>query len=636
MEQTIVKPAEGKLGIMVVGCGAVATTFMTGVFMARKGLAKPVGSMTQYDKIRIGRGADKKYLHYKDIVPLADLKDIVFGTWDVYPQNAYQAAMYAEVLKEKDINPVREELEKIVPMKAAFDKNYAKRLDGDNVKDCKTRWEMVEALRQDIRDFKAENDCSRIVVIWAASTEIYVPVDMQIHGTLASLEAAMKADDRQHIAPSMCYAYAALTEGAPFIMGAPNTTVDIPAMWELAEQTRMPIAGKDFKTGQTLVKSGFAPIIGTRCLGLNGWFSTNILGNRDGLVLDEPANFHTKEVSKLSTLETILKPEDQPDLYGHYAKRLDGDNVKDCKTRWEMVEALRQDIRDFKAENDCSRIVVIWAASTEIYVPVDMQIHGTLASLEAAMKADDRQHIAPSMCYAYAALTEGAPFIMGAPNTTVDIPAMWELAEQTRMPIAGKDFKTGQTLVKSGFAPIIGTRCLGLNGWFSTNILGNRDGLVLDEPANFHTKEVSKLSTLETILKPEDQPDLYGHGNDEDTQYYHKVRINYYPPRNDNKEGWDNIDIFGWMGYPMQIKINFLCRDSILAAPLLLDLCLLLDLAARAGRYGTQRFLSFFLKAPMHDYTKGEEPVNHLYQQYTMLKNAIREMGGYEADEEID
>ena len=197
------------------------------------------------------------------------------------------------------------------------------------------------------------------------------------------------------------------------------------------------------------------------------------------------------------------------------------------------------------------------------------------------------------------------------------------------MAISGKDFTTGQTLVKSGFTPIIGTRCLGLNGWFSTNILGNRDGLVLDEPANFHTKEVSKLSTLETILKKEDQPDLYG-------DIYHKVRINYYPPRNDNKEGWDNIDIFGWMGYPMQIKINFLCRDSILAAPLLLDLTLLSDLAARAGRYGIQRFLSFFLKSPMHDYTQGEEPVNNLYQQYTMLKNAIREMGGYEPDEEID
>jgi myo-inositol-1-phosphate synthase len=294
-----------------------------------------------------------------------------------------------------------------------------------------------------------------------------------------------------------------------------------------------------------------------------------------------------------------------------------------------MMEALRQDIREFKAANHCARIVVIWSASTEIYVPYNEQYHGSLAQLEAAMKANDREHVAPSMCYAYAALMEGAPFIMGAPNTTVDIPAMWELAEKTKLPICGKDFKTGQTLVKSGFAPIFSTRCLGVNGWFSTNILGNRDGLVLDEPANFHTKEVSKLSTLETILKAEEQPDLYG-------DIYHKVRINYYPPRNDNKESWDNIDIFGWMEYPMQIKINFLCRDSILAAPLLLDLCLLSDLAARAGKFGIQRFLSFFLKSPMHDFTKGEQAVNNLYQQYTMLKNAIREMGGYEADEEID
>ena len=320
----------------------------------------------------------------------------------------------------------------------------------------------------------------------------------------------------------------------------------------------------------------------------------------------------------------------------NYAKRLNGDNVKECATRWEMVEQLRDDIRRFREEKGCSRLVVLWAASTEIYVPVEKTVHHRLADLEAAMKDDDRQHVAPSMCYAYAALSEGAPFIMGAPNTTVDIPAMWELAEKMRQPIAGKDFKTGQTLVKSGFAPIIGTRCLGLSGWFSTNILGNRDGLVLDEPENFRTKEVSKLSTLETILKPSVQPDLYGHGNDDDTQYYHKVRINYYPPRNDNKEGWDNIDIFGWMGYPMQVKINFLCRDSILAAPLCLDLCLLSDLAARAGRYGIQRFLSFYLKSPMYDYTQGEEAVNNLYQQYTMLKNAIREMGGYEADEEID
>ena len=305
MKSLTVKPAQGKLGILVVGCGAVSTTFMTGVLMARKGLAKPVGSMTQYDKMRVGRGADAKYLHYADIVPLAKLDDIVFGCWDVYPQNAYQAAMYAEVLKEKDINPVRDELEQIVPMKAAFDKNYAKRLDGDNVKQNLSRWQMVEALRDDIRKFKADKGCDRVVVLWAASTEIYVPVDEKVHYQLSDLEAAMKADDREHIAPSMCYAYAALSEGAPFIMGAPNTTVDIPAMWQLAEQTKMPIAGKDFKTGQTLVKSGFAPIIGTRCLGLSGWFSTNILGNRDGLVLDEPANFRTKEVSKLSTLETI-------------------------------------------------------------------------------------------------------------------------------------------------------------------------------------------------------------------------------------------------------------------------------------------------------------------------------------------
>jgi len=435
MAKCNVKPAEGKLGVLVVGNGAVATTFMTGVLMARKGLAKPIGSMTQYDKMRVGAGAEKKYLHYDEIVPMAKLSDIVFGTWDVYPVNAFESAMNAEVLKEKDILPVKEELEAIVPMKAAFDHNYAKRLEGEN-----------------------------------------------------------------------------------YMKGA---------------------------------------------------------------------------------------------------------------TRWEMVENLRKDIRNFKEKNGCARIVVLWAASTEVYVPVNDKVHDTLEHLEAAMKADDKENVAPSMCYAYAALQEGAPFIMGAPNTTVDIPAMWELAEKTQMPIAGKDFKTGQTLVKSGFAPIIGTRCLGLSGWFSTNILGNRDGLVLDEPANFRTKEVSKLSTLESILVPEKQPDLY-------TDYFHKVRINYYPPRNDNKEGWDNIDIFGWMGYPMQIKINFLCRDSILAAPLCLDLVLLSDLAARAGRSGIQRFLSFFLKSPMHDYTKGEVPVNHLFQQYVMLKNAIREMGGYEVDEAID
>ncbi len=435
MEKCNVKPAAGKLGILIVGNGAVATTLMTGVMMVRKGLAKPIGSMTQYDKVRIGKGADKKYLNYSEIVPLASLDDIVFGCWDVYPQNSYQSAVYAQVLKKEDIDPVREELEQIVPMKAAFDKNYAKRLDGDNVKPEMSRWQMMEAIREDIMFFKAQKQCERVVILWAASTEIYVPIDEKVHYRLADLEHAMKCDDREHIAPSMCYAYAALSEGCPFIMGAPNTTVDIPAMWKLAEQLKLPIAGKDFKTGQTLVKSGFSPIIGEHCLGLSGWFSTNILGNRDGLVLDEPENFRTKEVSKLSTLETILKADLQPDLY---------------------------------------------------------------------------------------------------------------------------------------------------------------------------------------------------------TDYYHKVRINYYPPRNDNKESWDNIDICGWMGYPMQIKINFLCRDSILAAPVCLDLCLLMDLAFRAGRYGIQRFLSFFLKSPMHDYTRGEEAVNHLYQQHTMLKNAIREMGGFEADEALD
>ena len=418
MAQKATKP-NGKLGVMVVGLGAVTSTFMTGVLMARKGLAKPIGSMTQYDKIRVGRGNDKKYLHYKDIVPLADLNDIEFAAWDVFPVNAYQAAVNAEVLKAKDIEPVRDELEKIVAMPAAFDHNYAKRLDGDNIKKVTDRWDMTEQIREDIRRFKKETGVERVVVLWAASTEVYVPVNKDVHYKLEDLEKAMKADDKEHVAPSMCYAYAALKEGCPFIMGAPNTTVDIPAMWELAEQTKMPIAGKDFKTGQTLVKSGFAPI------------------------------------------------------------------------------------------------------------------------------------------------------------------------------------------------------------------LGNRDGLVLDEPANFRTKEVSKLSTLESILVADEQPDLY-------TDYFHKVRINYYPPRNDNKEGWDNIDIFGWMNYPMQIKINFLCRDSILAAPLCLDLVLLSDLAMRAGRYGTQRFLSFFLKSPMHDYTVDEVPVNHLFKQYVMLKNAIREMGGYEPDEEID
>ena len=426
--------ATGKLGVMIVGLGAVSTTFIAGVLSARKGLTKPVGALTQYDKIRVGTGETERRLSYQEILSLPTLHDLEFAAWDVYPENAFESAVNADVLRAKDLLPLQTELEAIRPLPAAFDRHYAQRIDGTNV---------------------------------------------------------------------------------------------LPEM-----------------------------------------------------------------------------------------------------TRWEMVEHLRQDIRQFKAERGVERVVVLWAASTEIYVPVH-QVHQSVASLEAAMRANDCEHVAPSMCYAFAALMEGAPFIMGAPNTTVDIPAMWQLAEQQRVPIAGKDFKTGQTLVKSGFSPILSTRCLGLNGWFSTNILGNRDGLVLDEPANFRTKEVSKLSTLETILRPEEQPDLYG-------DYYHKVRINYYPPRGDDKEGWDNIDIFGWMGYPMQVKINFLCRDSILAAPLCLDLVLLIDAAARDGRYGTQCFLSFYLKSPQHDYTVGEEPENNLYRQYVHLKNAIREMGGYPADELVD
>ena len=310
----------------------------------------------------------------------------------------------------------------------------------------------------------------------------------------------------------------------------------------------------------------------------------------------------------------------------HYAKRLNGTYIKDVSSRWEMVELLRKDIRDFKAANSCERVVVLWAASTEIFVPLSEE-HMTLDALEKAMKANNTAVIAPSMCYAYAAIAEGAPFVMGAPNLCIDIPAMWEFAKQKQVPIVGKDFKSGQTLMKTVLAPMFKARMLGVNGWFSTNILGNRDGEVLDQPENFRTKEVSKLSVLDNILEPDKYPDLYG-------DIYHKVRINYYPPRKDNKEAWDNIDIFGWMGYPMEIKVNFLCRDSILAAPIALDLVLFSDLALRAGMYGIQTWLSFFCKSPMHD--AEHEPVHDLFQQWRMLKLAIREMVGEEAPSYLD
>ena len=434
MEKSNVKPAEGKLGILCVGLGAVSSTFINGTLMIRKGLGVPVGSITQLAKIRVGKGADAQYKHVSEIVSMPTLDDIVFGAWDILPDNAFESSMHAEVLRDRDIYPVKDELEKIVPMKGVYDPNYVKALEGTWVKDPKA-------------------------------------------------------------------------------------------------------------------------------------------------------------------------------------------------TRWELMEQVREDIRNFKEKNGCSRIVVIWAASTEIYVPRFAAVHDDLDAFEAAMKADDREHISPSMCYAYAALAEGAPFIMGAPNTCLDFPAMWQFAEKTQMPIAGKDFKTGQTMMKTVLSAAFRTRMLGVSGWFSTNILGNRDGLVLDVPENFKTKEVSKLGVIDTILKGDEYPELY-------SDIFHKVRINYYPPRNDDKEGWDNIDIFGWMGYPMQIKVDFLCKDSILAAPLLLDLALLRDLGARAGKCGIQTWMSFYLKSPMHD--DEHLPVHDLFQQYTMLKNAIREMGGYEADEAID
>lgn len=425
-----IEPAQGKLGILIVGVGgAVSTTLISGVLSVRKGLSQPVGSITQMATIKMQNG---KEMPIKDIVPIADLKDIVFGGWDIFPENAYQAAVYAEVLKAKDLEPIRTELESITPMKAAFDHNYAKRLNGTFIKDTQTRWDMVEQLRADIRNFKEQNQCDRIVVLWAASTEIF-------------------------IAPS--------------------------------------------------------------------------------------------------------------------------------------------------AE------------------------HQSLQALEKAMKENNTAVIPPSMCYAYAAIAEGCPFIMGAPNLCVDIPAIWEFSEKMNVPIAGKDFKSGQTRMKTVLAPMFKTRMLGVSGWFSTNILGNRDGEVLDQPENFKTKEVSKLSVIEQIFEPEKYPQLYGN-------LYHKVRINYYPPRRDNKEAWDNIDIFGWMGYPMEIKVNFLCRDSILAAPIALDLVLFSDLAARAGMKGIQTWLSFFCKSPMHD--NEHQPVHDLFQQWRMLKQTIREMVGEKEPSYLD
>ncbi|WP_179398934.1 inositol-3-phosphate synthase [Macellibacteroides fermentans] len=428
-----VKPASGKLGVLVVGVGgAVSTTFLVGTLAVRKGLATPIGSITQLATMRLGKRNENNFPKIKDIVPLATLDDIVFGGWDIFPEDVYAAAKHAEVLTDKDLEGVKDELIAIKPMKAAFDQNFVKRLNGTHVKEAATRWELMEQVREDIRNFKAQNNCDRVVVIWAASTEIYLPL----------------ADE-----------------------------------------------------------------------------------------------------------------------------------------------------------------------------------HQTLEGFRKAMKENNVEQIAPSMCYAYAAIAEGAPFIMGAPNLCVDMPAMWEFSKEMNVPICGKDFKTGQTMLKTVLAPMLKTRMLGLDGWFSTNILGNRDGEVLDDPDSFKTKEVSKLSVIDTILQPELYPELY-------KNIYHKVRINYYPPRKDNKEGWDNIDLVGWMGYPMQLKVDFLCRDSILAAPLCLDLVLFADLALRCNFSGIQSWLSFYFKSPMHDFE--HVPEHDLFIQYIKLKNTLRTIIGEETLDYID
>ena len=418
-----IEPANGKLGILLVGLGAVSTTFVAGVEAIRKGNAEPIGSLTQMGTIRLGKRTENRIPKIKDFVPLANLDDVVFGAWDIFPDSAYDAALHAGVLEKSLVEDLREQLDSLKPMAAVFDQNYVKRLNGTNVKEGKNKMELAEQLMADIAKFKEEKGCERLVIVWAASTEVFLQ-EMDVHSTIEKFEKAM----------------------------------------------------------------------------------------------------------------------------------YDGDPA-----------------------------------------------------------------IAPSMIYAYAAIKSGVPFANGAPNLTVDIPALTKLAEDEGVPICGKDFKTGQTLMKTILAPGLKARMLGLAGWYSTNILGNRDGEVLDDPESFRTKEESKLSVLETILQPDIYPELY-------EGFSHVVRINYYPPRGDNKEGWDAIDIFGWLGYPMQIKIDFLCRDSILAAPLCLDLALFLDLAKRAKMSGIQEWLSFYFKAPQ---TAPELYAEHdLFIQHKKLKNTLRYMMG--------
>lgn len=420
-----IAPATGKLGILLVGLGAVSTTFVAGVEAIRKGMAQPIGSLTQMGTVRLGKRTDNNCPKIKDFVPLADLNDIVFGAWDIFSDSAYEAARNAGVLEKSQVEDLREQLESLKPMAAVFEQNYVKRITGENVKTGKNKMELAEQLIADIAKFKEEKGCDRLVMVWAASTEIFIEAS-DIHSDIEAFEKALYDDDSR-IAPSMIYAYAAIKSKVPFANGAPNLTVDIPALTKLAEDSGVPICGKDFKTGQTLMKTILAPGLKSRMLGLEGWYSTNILGNRDGEVLDDPENFKTKEESKLSVLEHILQPDVYPELY--------------------------------------------------------------------------------------------------------------------------KDFA-------------------------------------------------------------------------------HVVRINYYPPRGDNKEGWDAIDIFGWLGYKMQIKIDFMCRDSILAAPLVLDLALFMDLAQRAKMKGIQEWLSFYFKAPQ--VAPELYPEHDIFIQLMKLKNTLRHLKGEE------
>ncbi|MFQ5738124.1 MAG: inositol-3-phosphate synthase [Acidobacteriota bacterium] len=418
-----IEEPEGKLGVLLVGLGAVSTTLIAGVEAIRKGLGLPIGSLTQLGTVRLGKRTEARAPRIADFVPLAPLDDLVFGCWDIFEEDAYASALTAGVLEKDLLRQLRQELEAIRPMKAVFDRRYVKKLHGTHVKEEKTKWDLAQRLMEDVERFQKEHSVERTVMVWCGSTEVF------------------------------------------------------------------------------------------------------------------------------------MKPQD---------------------------------------------------------------VHSSLRELEQGMKEND-ESIPSSMIYAYAALSLGIPFANGAPNLTVDVPAFYELAERESVPIAGKDFKTGQTLMKTILAPGLKARLLGLSGWFSTNILGNRDGEVLDDPESFKTKEESKLSVLEHILQPELYPQLY-------EDIYHKVRINYYPPRKDNKEGWDNIDIFGWLGYPMQMKIDFLCRDSILAAPLVLDLALFLDLAKRAAMQGIQEWLSFYFKSPMT--LPSLYPEHDLFIQLMKLKNTLRYLRG--------